>query len=198
MAYGYGGGGSFFERGILALERIGLTDVLLPFMLVFTLVFAVAHKSKMFGEHKKNVEVMIALIMGLAVVIPHVTGAYPPGMDVVNIINRALPNVSLVVIAILMVMLLIGLFGGTPHWTGSNINGIIALIAFVLVVYIFGAAANFWTIADKFWFLSDPDTQALLVVILVFGILVYFITKEEGTVGERSMEQLANLFKKYK
>ena len=197
MVYGPSGG-AFFTRGVQALDTLGISDVLLPFLLVFTIVFAVIHKSKMFGEQKKNIDVMVALIMGLAVIIPHVTNSYPPDWDVVNIMNAALPNVSLVIIAILAIMLIIGLLGGTPTWSGSNLNGIIVILAFVTVVYIFGSAANFWTISDKLWFLSDPDTQALVVVILVFGILVSFITKDEGTVGERGLQQVANLFKKYK
>lgn len=194
----YGAGGTFFERGVLALENLGISDVLLPFLLVFTVVFAIAHRSKMFGEHRKNIEMMISLIMALGVVIPHVTGAYPGDWDVVNIINRALPNVSLVIIAILAVLLIIGLTGHNISMTGSSASGLIVVVAFLTVVYIFGAAANFWTIHDKLGFLTDPDTQALIVVILVFGIIVYFITKEEGTVGERGLEQIANLFKKAK
>lgn len=194
MVYGDG----FLQRGMMALENLGITDVLLPFLLVFTVVFAVLHKSHILGEQRKNMNIMIALLMSLAVVIPHLTGKYPADWDVVNIINAALPNVSLVIIAILMVMLLVGLFGGTPTWIGGSMSGFIALVCFVVVVYIFGAAANIWTISDKLWFLSDPDTQALVVVILVFGILVYFITKEDTTVGFKGLEKISEMFQKPK
>jgi len=72
--------------------------------LVFTIVFATLQKTKILGEDenkkpRKNFNAVIALVMGLAVVIPHVIGSYPPDGDVVNIINNALPNVSVVLVA---------------------------------------------------------------------------------------------------
>ncbi len=192
----YGSGGTFFERGILALENLGISDVLLPFLLIFTIVFAIAHRSKMFGEHRRNIEIIVALVMGLSVVIPHITGAYPMGWDVVDIINVALPNVSLLIVVVLAVMLLIGVTGHHIALTGSSTSGLIVLAAFILVAYIFGAAANLWSINDRLSFLGDPDTQSLVVVILVFGIIVYYITKEEHTTGEKWMEQVGKLFTK--
>jgi len=187
---------SYFGEGIRSLEFLGLMDVLLPFLLIFTIVFAVLQKSEIFGTDKKNFNVMIALIMGLAVVIPHVTGMYPGNWDVVDIINKSLPNVSLLMVAIIMVILLLGIFGAGTSWKGSSITGVIALIAFIAVIYIFGAAAELWGINNRIGFLSDPDVQALVVVILVFGILVWFITKEEKTQGRGMFESLGDLFSK--
>lgn len=189
-----------FERGLLQLESMGLADVLLPFLLIFTVVFAVMHKTKILGADKKNFNIIIALVMALAVVIPHVLGKYPPGADVVDIINTALPNVSLVAVAVIMVLLLVGLFGGESNWGGSNFAGIVAIAAFIVVGWIFYAAANpasgpaSWMPA----FLQDPDTQALLLIIAVFGLVIWFITKEPSTrdtPGWRMGEMLKDFFK---
>ena len=81
------------QRAIYLLESYGFRDVLLPFFLIFTILYATLSYSRMFGE-KKPVNVMISLIVGLLVVIPHVTNTYPPGMDVVDIINQAIPQVN--------------------------------------------------------------------------------------------------------
>ena len=59
---------------IMLLDAWGVTDVLIPFILVFTIVFAVLQKTKILGDGKKNYNVMIALVMALAVVIPHIFG----------------------------------------------------------------------------------------------------------------------------
>ena len=184
-----------FQNGIIALERIGLTDVLLPFLLIFTLVFAILQKTELLGKDRKNFNVMLSLIMALAVIIPHVTGSYP-GVDVVNVINAALPNVSLLIVLVLMVLLLVGIFGGGPVWKGNRLSGIVALISFVVVIYIFGAAANFWNMSNNFQFLKDPDTQAVVVVVLVFAILVWYITKEEKPEGSRILKDFGEMFKK--
>ena len=53
MAYG-----GFFERAVMTLEQIGLTDVLLPFFLIFTLVFAILQKTELLGHDKKNFNVV--------------------------------------------------------------------------------------------------------------------------------------------
>lgn len=187
---------NMFERGVLILENLGLSDVLLPFLLIFTVVFATLEKTELFGKHHKRFNVMIALIMALGVVIPHITRQYPADFDVVNIINRALPNVSLLVVLILMVLLLVGIFGGGPVWKGNRISGILALIAFIVVIYIFGAAANLWSISNKATFLIDPDTQAVIVVILVFAILVWYITRDTKAEGSRFMKDFGEMFKK--
>jgi amino acid transporter len=91
--------GGVLQQGVYVLENLGVVDVILPFILVFVIVFAVLQKTKILGENKegkpmKNFNSVIALVMGLAVVIPHVMGSYPdPNMDIVNIINIALPNI---------------------------------------------------------------------------------------------------------
>ena len=72
-------------------ESWGLMDVILPFLLIFAVVYAALTKVKIFGEQKDRIHIIIALVIALAVVVPHVTYMYPPESDVVNIINTALP-----------------------------------------------------------------------------------------------------------
>ncbi len=188
----------YLEQGVLYLESLGLTDVLLPFVLIFTIVFAILQKTEILGEKKKNLNIIISLVLALGVIIPHITGTYPPNADIVEIVNKALPNVSLVLVAILMVLLLIGVFGWRVGGEGTSISGVIALLAFIAVAYIFGAAANFWRIPSWLSVLEHPDTQALVVVILIFGLIVWFITKEEEpkAEGESILEQIGKAITK--
>ena len=44
------------------MENIGIVDVLLPFLLIFTIIFAVLQKTKILGESKKNFNVIIIYI----------------------------------------------------------------------------------------------------------------------------------------
>ena len=83
-----------------ALERVGVVDVLLPFLLIFTIVFAVLEKSRILGEERRNMNSAIAIIFALMIVIPHITGNLPAGYDPVLIINAALPAVGFVVVGI--------------------------------------------------------------------------------------------------
>ena len=184
-----------FESAMQTLESWGLSDVIMPFLLVFTIVYAILAKTRLMGEDKKNFNIMLALIMALSVIIPHVTS---PGSryDVVDIINQALPHVSLLIVIILMALLLIGIFGVGPMWSGSSITGGIALLAFIAVVYIFGAAANFWGTITWLYWLNDPQIQSLIVVILIFAIIVWFITKDEKkTPGEGFLRGFGDMFR---
>ena len=171
-----------FNQFIHLLNSWGIFDVLLPFILVFTIVFAVLQKAKIFGEGKKNFNSMIALVMGFSVIIPHVLGTYPPGANPVDIINKALPDVSIVLIAVVMLLLIIGIMGGEVKWIGSSISGWIAIVSLLIVIYIFGRAAGWFAggLPRGLWWLDDPNTQAFIVIILVFGVIVWYITKDDS------------------
>jgi len=167
------------EEFIRVLESWGLTDVLLPFLLIFVVMFAILQKTKILGEDKKRFNMVIALVIGLMVVVPHVLDMYPPNADVVEILNKSLPQVSLLVVAILMLMILIGLLGAEATWMGSSLSGWVAILAFIVIVIIFGGAAGWWR--NWWWFerFFGSDTIAVLVMLLVFAIIIWFVTRGE-------------------
>lgn len=183
-----------FSNVAASLQNFGVIDFLLPFILVFTIVFAVLQRTKILGDNK-NFNVILALVLGLLFVLPHLTGSYPLGYDPVAVMNQSLPSISLVAIAAIMLLLLMGIFGTDFSKTAAPI---IALVALGFVVYIFGASLNLWNgpyDAFSWW---TPDVTELLIVILVFGLIVWFITREPGadTPGKGIMEGIAKLFEK--
>ena len=64
-----------FDNFAFTLDNWGVSDVLLPFLLVFTIVYAVLAKTKILGE-AKNLNIVLAIVLGLVFVIPHVTGGF--------------------------------------------------------------------------------------------------------------------------
>ena len=68
---------------------------LLPFLLVFTLVYAILQKVKIFGKgpETKKFSIVIALVLGITFVFV--------AQHLVEIMLQAVPNVSIVLIAIL-------------------------------------------------------------------------------------------------
>ncbi len=190
---------AYLQNAVQGLKDYGVIDILLPFMLIFTIVFAVLQKSKIFGEKGKKFNVIIALVIGLAVVVPHVTGDYSKmGFDVVDTINNALPGVSLVLVILISAFLLVGLWGGTPTWSGKA-TGWVALVFLLVVGYIFLRAGG-WAGNLPTWlqWLDDPTTQAVVVIIIVFLVIIGYITgedKTESTVG-KGFEEFSKLFGK--
>jgi hypothetical protein len=186
----------FFER----VNEWGVLDSLLPFLLVFTLLFAILQKSKILGAGKKNFNVIIALVIALMVVIPHITGMYPQGKDVVSIMNDALPQVSLVIVAIVMALLIIGLLGGEAKWLGGSLSGWIAILAFLIIVYVFGGSAGWWEDLGRKLGWWGTDTVSIVIIILVFAIVIWYITKgdsdaEKASKGFNLVKEFGDMFK---
>lgn len=177
------------------LQTYGVMDFLLPFILVFTIVFAVLAKLPLFSD-KKNFKVVIALVLALIFVVPHIIGSYPLGYDPVQVMNESLPSIALVAVAAVMLLILMGLFGTDFTESAAPIVGILAI---VFVVYIFGAALNLWQGPyDIFWWWTPAVTE-LLIIILVFGVIVMFITRDPDknkTPGENVLKSVNKLFKK--
>ncbi|MEK6822779.1 MAG: hypothetical protein AABY13_03035, partial [Nanoarchaeota archaeon] len=100
-----------FDNAIFYLDSLGLTQVILPFVLIFTVLFAIMQKVKIFGDldKTKKFNVIIALVIALGVVIPHITGGYPPDQDPINIINGILPGSALILIVLTIVFITLAL-----------------------------------------------------------------------------------------
>jgi hypothetical protein len=165
---------AFYQTLTTYFQTYGLLDFILPFILVFTIVFAVMQKSKILGDNKQF-NVVIALVLGLLFVAPHVMGTYPLGYDPVDVLNESLPSISLVSIAAIMMLLLLGIFGQKFAETAKPW---IALFSIGFVVYIFGASLDWWTGPYNMFYWWTPQLTELLVVIAVFGVIVYYITKK--------------------
>lgn len=179
MAYqGYSTFATYFQQ-------YGIMDFLLPFILVFTIVFAVLQKSEILGKDKKNFNVIIALVLGLLFIVPHMTGSYPVGYDPVQVISEALPSISLVAIAVIMLLMLMGIFGGEFK---DKAMPVIAFVAIAFVIYIFGAtsALNIWRGPHDIFYWWTSELTELLLIILVFALVVHFITKDQKPTGEKS------------
>lgn len=174
---------------LVQLEQFGLLDAVLPFILIFAVIFVTLQRVSIFGVGKKNVNMLVALVISLLVIIPHVMGTYPPGQDVVNIINGALPNVSLVIVLIVAALILVGLF--VPNFAaGGGLGGFLALIGVGVVIYIFGLSAGWWQASGFLGFLGNPDIQALIIIVLVFAIVIFLIT------AESPIDSISNIGKK--
>jgi len=165
------------------LSELGFIDIIIPFILVFTIIYAIMQKIHPFQKGtteedkstSKKINAVIAGILGLATILPHLMGVRP---NPVTIMYEALPSVSIWIIAIVCLFILMGVFGGKFKFSGS-FSGYIAIIAILIVGYIFLSAADIIEGLPDIPFLHDPAIQAIFIIILVFGIVIHYITKED-------------------
>ncbi|MBI2654122.1 hypothetical protein HYX02_04900 [Candidatus Woesearchaeota archaeon] len=166
------------EGFVRVLESWGLTDVMLPFLLIFVIVYAILTKTKILGEDKKNLNAVVAIVVALLVVIPHVTGRFPENADPVLIINNALPQVSIVLVAIVFLLVMIGVFGQDYVFLGMTMPAWISFVSFAVILIIFGGAAGWWdsgfgqTLENFF----GTDGVAIFIMLLTFGIIIAWVT----------------------
>ncbi len=177
------------EGFIRTLDNWGLSDVMLPFLLVFVIIYAVLQKTRILGESKKNLNVIIALIVGLLVVIPHVTGRYSGYYDPVQIINESLPQVSIVLVAIVFLLILIGVFGQEQVFLGVSMPGWIAFFSFATIVLIFGGSAGWWDGTFNYYLerVLGEEAIAIAIMLLVFGLIIAWITSDSKERDERTL-----------
>lgn len=178
-----------FQGMIYTLEQWGVIDVILPFILIFTIVFAVLEQTKILGgEDKgknKKYSMMVALVMAFAVVVPHVTGSYYYGFDAVEIINKALPKVGLLLVAIVMMLLTIGLWTGKKA-DGSKGNGVwFTLVSGAIVIGIFLASLGWWSVPYWLMWILTSDVLALVIAILVFGLIIKWISGDSESADDK-------------
>jgi len=182
------------EEFVEIVNSWGLTDVMLPFLLIFAIFFAILAKVRIFGEGKKKYNLIIALVVAALFVIPHVTDTYPADFDPVDIINEALPNISIIVIAGLTALIIIGAFGGQVTQKPAYLTGGVVLMAaviYTIFVYpslspILLAIALILVVTTAF---SNPQEDKAhfvqgIVPVGAFCVVLYFFGIARGWFGE--------------
>lgn len=172
-------GGFVFQDALRQLQYWGVWDVLIPFALIFAIIFSILKKTEIF--HNDGVNIVVALSTSLLAIIPHVSGGYPQGFDVVLIINQFFPQIALVLISVVMVLIMTGLLVDKANYKLATTLGKWAALGSALIVgFLMIKAINPDLGGASTSFLNDPQLQAFVVAILAFGLVVLFITKGFG------------------
>ena len=150
-------------------------EIVLPFILVFVVIFAVLQKSKILGEGKKQIDALVALVIGLLVVsFSHATG----------VIVSLMPLLAVGTVIILVFMLLYGMAFvkkdsfDLPNWT-KGLIGILAAIAVIISVLV---ATGGWEYLVDLYEGSDDGSfwiSNALVIALVIGAF-FALTRNGG------------------
>jgi len=202
----YGGssnwGGGMFNDFVYWLDYWGVRDIILPFILIFTIFFAVMQKISLFGPKSRKYNVVLSLAISLLVIIPHAIGMYPAETDVINIINDSIPEVALLVIVVVLVLMMLGMVAGKTVKPGAGVLNIIAAASVIVLLLIFANSIFPMPVLSYI----DPAIQSLLVILLVFGLIIYWVagpSKPSGVssrfwFGPRTTEEETAMQKEHK
>jgi hypothetical protein len=157
------------------MQDFGIFDVVLPFLLVFTVVFGVLEKTKIFGTEndkpKKNINAMVAFTIGFFVV---------AATQVVDIIQSSLPYIVLFLILIIAFMILFGATvseGELSIWDHiGEKKGIFAFgILIALIAIIVGAMGMFGDLVDWIFKYIQGPMASTVILLVVIGIFIWLV-----------------------
>ncbi len=159
------------------LKDFGFFDVILPFLLVFTVIFGILEKTRIFGTEKfkgedypkKNLNSMVAFVIAFFVV---------AAKEVVTSLQLSLPLVALVLIILLSFLMLAGSFMGDKTFSFENSKWAVflTLVSFIAVVLIFLNSFG-WLDPIIAYIAANPGTVLVpsILVIVVIGTIVYVV-----------------------
>jgi len=175
------------------LERLGVFETVLPFLLVFTLVFAFLEKTKIFGVEKyksdsgtlydvsrKNLNSMVAFCIAFFVI---------ASAQLVKLISEVTSKVVLLIILIFCFMLTVGAMRKEEK-EGFELSKtwiiIFEVITFIAIILIFLNALGWldyiFTFFSGVW--GSEATASLILVLVIVGFM-FFITWDSKPSGKK-------------
>lgn len=152
------------------------TEMLLPFLLVFVVVFAILQKSKILGDGKAQIDAIVALVVGLLLI-----GVPGPREIIVGI----MPWMAVAIAVILVFLILYGFVAGdlssAPKWMKITFGILAGLFTLAVVLYVSGLGD---IILEWLSWSGNSDVwMSVLMIVLVLGAMAVAIasgTKKKG------------------
>jgi uncharacterized membrane protein YbhN (UPF0104 family) len=187
-----------FTGAVGFLDKLGVYDVVLPFLLVFTLMYAFLEKTKVFGietfyddqgnkkmtTSRKNLNGMVSFIVAFFVI---------ASSQLVAVINQTLSHMVILLVLIFCFLLVAGSFheqSDKGFFLKSPWNIIFLIITFVAIVFIFLNALG-WL--DDIWnFINRTGSSDAVASVVLIGLIVLFMVWITGGMsgsGQKSGEK---------
>jgi len=169
--------------GETILQHWIFTRFALPFLLIFFIVFGILEKTKLFGADKKQLNALIAFVIGLILV-----GATSPTLTISNLILFLTVGIVVLFVALLLWGFIAGeeglKFEKIPKSLKLIIGAVIVIAVIIALLWALGAEVTFFKAVFDFFFKSDWSSGfwvnfSFIVVIVLAIVLV--LRKSEGS-----------------
>lgn len=166
-----------FGGVITFLVQLGIYDVILPFLLIFTIAFAILEKTKILGIDrvggqeltKKNLNSIVALVMAFLVV---------ASTQLVAVISEVMANIVLLLILAICFLMLVGVFLGDKEFSLKDYKG---WVTFFMILMFVGVVVIFLNALDWLKYIIgvfvDVQLAPILFLIIIVGFIIY-ITRD--------------------
>jgi len=156
------------------------SQILLPFLLVFVLLFAILQKSKLFGEDKTQTNSIISLVMALILVgVPLARG----------VITDIVPIVGVVAVILLVFMIILGFVGYTDDKGNLNKPLQITIAIIMGITLLAGIAWSLGLIPKITDAIKNPQLgtvwQSLIFIIIIVVIFIIMMKSTNEKSGDK-------------
>ncbi|MFH1053599.1 MAG: hypothetical protein V1740_04260 [Candidatus Woesearchaeota archaeon] len=175
---------STFRGIILFFEKLGIYDVILPFLLVFTIVFAILEKTKVLGMDeiegkkytKKNLNAIVSFVIGFLIIL---------SSNLVKIVNQTASHIVILLFLSIFFLLLVGSF--MKEGEGVALEGgwkmTFMIIMFIGIVIIFLNALSTeggetwldWLIRQLTQNFSSNAVGSIVLIIIVILFMMFAV-----------------------
>lgn len=153
--------GTLLDNTIVSIYNTGFFDYVLPFMVAFAVIYGILQKTNILGEDKKRLNALFALIVSLIIMPFAANLSYATYLSKVVVVIFGY-------IVLMMVLVMLG-YKFEQHKKYS------VPIAFVLVLLML--ATEFFDVAAFLQFRLRSELMYGLLIIIVFGLVFWMITK---------------------
>ncbi|MBI2654123.1 hypothetical protein HYX02_04905 [Candidatus Woesearchaeota archaeon] len=168
-----------FRQVLEFFDSIGLFDVVLPFLLVFTIVFAIFEKTRVLGTEdidgkkytKKNLNAIASFVIAFLVV---------ASSQLVEIITKVSANAVIVLFLSVLFLLLVGSFHkeGEPIYLQGGWKVVFMIIVFIAIVGIFldaikGPDGRTWL--ERLGDFAGSGSDEVVGSIVLLALIVFFV-----------------------
>jgi len=178
---------SIFRGVIDFLAKIGVYDIILPFLLVFTIMFAILEKTKVLGVEKvdgnettkKNLNSMVAFVVAFLVI---------ASSQLVALISEVMSNVVLLLILAICFLMLVGVFFGTGEFTLEKFPGwtkFFMILMFIGIVVIFLNALDWLQYLFAIFIYWDSEWAAGIIFLAVIAGFMIYIVRDPSPKSEK-------------
>ena len=170
---------------IVFLNDLGIYDVILPFLLVFTIVFAILEKTKIFGVEKidgqevtrKNMNAMTAFVLGFFVV---------ASSKLVSLIHTVASQAFLLILLVVLFLIFAGVmkkegeFELEPGWRTAFMS-VMAIALVLIFLNSLGWLQIGYEFITKYWNTNAVSAIILLILVVIFMVWISSDPKSKST-----------------
>jgi len=172
-------------------ERMGIYDVVLPFLLVFSIMFAILEKTRVFGTERvgkeeysrKNINAMVSFVTAFLVI---------ASSKLVEAITQISSRMIILLLLIVFFLMMVGTFYTKEEIEKKGValegkwRNFFMVLFFISIVLIFLDSLKsgertwlkvFTDWLNQFW-TSTAVASIILIIVLIF--FMFYITKEEA------------------